>query len=1817
MTVLSTVVGAARMTAQIAGAIGDINQVISSGKKAEESLEGIGNSAKVASAEVQKLPGKFAELFGAIQSGQASAGTFLKFGVDLVQSFGGVGAAARGVMSLANPFNAAVQSAILLADAYKEGSKEADHYAKVIALTGNAAGTSVTQLQTMAEGVSHVVGTQAKAAEVLAALAGTGQVASGDLEKFATTAIQMERNVGVSVTDTVKHFAELGASPVEASQKLNAQYGYLTASVYSQIKALKEQGDTLGAAGLAQQTYEKAMANVSKTMEGRLGYFERAWRAVGDAAGWAWDKMLNIGREETPQQKLADVSSRIDTLKDQVAKGEGGFADSGGGAALGGRRSLFQNRRQADLAALQQDQANLQEQLRLDKRGAEAKAQRLQEQKDAQKAEDEVSALQEAGASRKLQREKAIKAYENQIAAIRKGENPSSDALTPEKIAQGYKAIDEKFAVKRAGGSAAAPISIPDSEAFKQYTKSMAEFSTIAEGAVVQTESLSKTQAELRNIQGSPVWVTYSRQQQEQIILAASLAQAGEDSVEAAKEQAKAAQENKKALDDAAEAQRQQTVAAVAAAVQAETELANYGLLKSQVQALTLARLEDARDAARLGGEDVSNLDKRIEAQKRLVAATQGVENAAAKTQAAKEQEQEWKRTSESINKSLTDAFMKSLESGKDFGKNLGNALKEQFKSLVLRPTISAILSPIAIGINSLFGLGGGPSGGSSGGGLGTLLNGAGLVKNIFSLFSGGGALVGNLANGATAFNLASGGGLVSQVVAGVQGALGIGSAATTAATANAMAVMAVPGSPLAGIAAAQISSGGTIPAATAALGNASGAVPAWAMTALKALPIIGMILMGMNASAGAYDQGYRLQDRTALKSLGATLPASFDTMLMQKLGFSERTANIITGGSLVAKVASKLGLQSTAHSGAGAIVKNDVAQEGKEIYTLANFGMGDPREYNKDAQEVVTNIAKNIAGTLDVFFMNFGIAAGVKVGTAFADDISKDGAWGSLRIESSAGKSLVDWETTRKSKWAPREFANGEDGYKQYLNEISRGTVDALKGAASELPAWANRIIAAADTSGNEVDKVVQQLLTDVAAYPNQLLQSAGTSRDELVKMFADGLKSGDAASAGKSVADTLVAALEETLYTQSAGKVFDIINMGIVTPMVDALLTGAALTDVMSQTTMDAVIQRATATATTLNAIFNDPLFAQLLNTLRTGLGSALQGAGGALTYRPQFAMQGATEASVNRADATEASGNLADATDELAQSFKSAVKSLTSDSDSLAVDLLRAKGNGTGAKALEKSQYMAQFAGLDKEDRNKIESMYDANEGTRRAIDVQNERNGLQDELNALTDDATQALTRQRDALDESNRALFDNVQAVKLQKTLAQELPGVLDKYMLPAQRRKAQYDSVAKDLTAAGIDVTADQLANASKGEFAAAAVAVYNLGSTTDDMRLALVRAAGVMADIKDAEVDEAFANLQRVVGLQQEIATKTRDDIKAVFDLLQSSVDELYSSVDSTARMRAAEGQDYIAKTLALAQSGEKIVDSTELGKAISAARSGLDGTQYTSQFERDKERLVLAGKLSDLEEISGEQLSEAERQVKYLDDLVKDGQEQINQLRGLNTGVNDVAGAVKALAEAIGGRTTDAATTRPSNIIKGQGQASFDTTTGQGTTKTGVEFERQAILNAAREVLTAAPDGSGAMSVYNALAAGGYKLSQYNEMFGMPAGTLEQEARKLGMEVFHRGTPFVPRTGFALLQRGEAVIPTAYNPLVHGRSLGDTARLEAHLEKLTGEVMRLQSLQTLGNTHAQATVELLDNVTEGGNGIRAEIMNKVELVA
>jgi phage-related minor tail protein len=225
-------------------------------------------------------------------------------------------------LSAAGPLIGGFAAALgAIALAYKQGSEEADAYNRALLMSGNAAGASAGQLADMAAQISNAGGdTQAKAAEALAQLAGTGEVAADKLQQVTQVALDLERYAGQSVEKTVQQFAALGNAPVQASLKLNEQYRHLTLAVYEQIKALEDQGRKDEAAAVAQDAYANAMAGRTAKLEENLGTLERAWDGVWSKAKKAWDAMLGIGREDTDAQKLLELDRFIADYSERKAR---------------------------------------------------------------------------------------------------------------------------------------------------------------------------------------------------------------------------------------------------------------------------------------------------------------------------------------------------------------------------------------------------------------------------------------------------------------------------------------------------------------------------------------------------------------------------------------------------------------------------------------------------------------------------------------------------------------------------------------------------------------------------------------------------------------------------------------------------------------------------------------------------------------------------------------------------------------------------------------------------------------------------------------------------------------------------------------------------------------------------------------------------------------------------------------------------------------------------------------------------------------------------------------------------------------------------------------------------------------------------------------------------------------------------------------------------------------------------------------------------------------------------------------------------------
>ncbi|EBW4558047.1 phage tail tape measure protein [Salmonella enterica subsp. enterica serovar Chester] len=198
-----------------------------------------------------------------------------------------------------------------LGKAYYEGAKESEEFNKQLILTGSYAGKTTGKLNEMAKSLAGNGVTQHDAAGVLTQVVGSGAFTGQAVAMVSRTAARMQENVGQSVDETIRQFKRLQDEPVNAAKELDRALHFLTATQLEQIRVLGEQGRTADAAKIAMSAYSEEMNKRAGDVHDNLGWIEKAWNAVGDAAKWAWDRMLDIGREDTLDEKIATLQEKI------------------------------------------------------------------------------------------------------------------------------------------------------------------------------------------------------------------------------------------------------------------------------------------------------------------------------------------------------------------------------------------------------------------------------------------------------------------------------------------------------------------------------------------------------------------------------------------------------------------------------------------------------------------------------------------------------------------------------------------------------------------------------------------------------------------------------------------------------------------------------------------------------------------------------------------------------------------------------------------------------------------------------------------------------------------------------------------------------------------------------------------------------------------------------------------------------------------------------------------------------------------------------------------------------------------------------------------------------------------------------------------------------------------------------------------------------------------------------------------------------------------------------------------------------------------
>lgn len=756
-----------------------------------------GVSAAQTTAALRQLPAQFTDIFTSLASGQQPLLVFTQQFGQIKDSFGGAGNAARAMggylLGLISPTTLAAGAAAVLATAWYQGDQEARTFQRTLIATGYQAGVTRGQLMDLAVVVSKSAGGSiGAAAEVLDQLAGSGLRGADALRKAAEAAIELQRAGGAAATQTAKDFASLAKEPLDAAVKLNEAQNFLTASTYQQIKSLQEQGDQAGAAAAAIEAYATAIKGRAPQLEQSLGALERAWRFVAGGAKFAWDAMLGVGRETTVEQQIAkmeqELSKRerfgmtrgdqgvrtealrqeLQLMKDQAAAAQQQAQELGQQAAQ--QKRLIEYRKDDDKYATRAEQMQ-QALTRAWNEGVaageeyESIARRIMvisQQFDPQTYLDRIATAEN-------QRNELIKRGVLEINALREtgaiNEYQSIEqqaAAEMRLIGSRRQALQEQLAIAR---------SRFDSE--REISQLQAQMDTLDQ----QAKTL-RTKAELE------LAAAIDRRRVAMLQAYAAEAEQNRGDIDAFE---RAEQQSRERLE---RAQLANADAIEAEAAQLRIELSLMGSTQAQRQrAIDLYKIElDLKkqireiDEADLPGGEAEREEKRAKAR------LQAAERAANAQQRAIVDS--WTRTTDEINRGLTDALMRGFEDGKGFAENFIATLKNMFATTVLRPVIQPIVSYASNLVGQALGFGGGAGGdlaAASGSGGNRLMSLASMGSNVYRLLTTGiggsiGSVVsgfGNLVGSANISAFGSGMGLTAsqaQAASGAYNAAGMGS---------------------------------------------------------------------------------------------------------------------------------------------------------------------------------------------------------------------------------------------------------------------------------------------------------------------------------------------------------------------------------------------------------------------------------------------------------------------------------------------------------------------------------------------------------------------------------------------------------------------------------------------------------------------------------------------------------------------------------------------------------------------------------------------------------------------------------------------------------------------------------------------------------------------------------------------------------------------------------------------------------------------------------------------------------------------------------
>lgn len=243
---------------------------------------------------------------------RASLVSFAGEGSTFVKAFDMMG---KGVVAFAGVMAfAGVASLVLFAKAISAVIKEENALNRALNLTGAAMGVSMDSAYSAAKSMEEFGVSTGTALTVLTEMAKIGGMSANSLQMVATTAQAMKAAFDIPIEETVKKFKDLQEKPTESLTKLAMELGRIPVEVLKQVDAYERAGDSIKAAELATTTYAAAGKEAADKTVQNFGTITRLGISLGKIWGATWESIMGIGRIDTNDEKITELSKRLATL---------------------------------------------------------------------------------------------------------------------------------------------------------------------------------------------------------------------------------------------------------------------------------------------------------------------------------------------------------------------------------------------------------------------------------------------------------------------------------------------------------------------------------------------------------------------------------------------------------------------------------------------------------------------------------------------------------------------------------------------------------------------------------------------------------------------------------------------------------------------------------------------------------------------------------------------------------------------------------------------------------------------------------------------------------------------------------------------------------------------------------------------------------------------------------------------------------------------------------------------------------------------------------------------------------------------------------------------------------------------------------------------------------------------------------------------------------------------------------------------------------------------------------------------------------------